>query len=153
MASRRSTCCTPTSRPLAAFFVFAIPAARQQQRLLAHPARSGSRRATLDVPRLVIVVLVLAGRDRRQCLCEQSARTAAGRFPYIGATVIGILLLLTPWRRPDWSVLPAAIKGSVFLLSLVLSASMMPVERLPRGFGRRPPSVSAWFRRCSTTSR
>jgi hypothetical protein len=54
-----------------------------------------------------------------------------GDFPYIGATVVGVLLLLTPWRRPDWSAVPEAAKGSVFLLSLVLSASMMPVEALP----------------------
>ena len=33
--------------------------------------------------------------------------------------------------RPDWSVVPAAVRGSVFLLSLVLAASMMPVEALP----------------------
>ena len=34
-------------------------------------------------------------------------------------------------RRPDWEVLPQALRSSVFLLSLVLIASMMPVERLP----------------------
>ena len=33
--------------------------------------------------------------------------------------------------RAGWHVLPAAIKGSVFLLALVLCASMMPVEELP----------------------
>ena len=51
--------------------------------------------------------------------------------PYIGATVIGVILLMTPWRRPDWKAVPAAAKGGVFLLSLVLLASMMPVDRLP----------------------
>jgi len=44
---------------------------------------------------------------------------------------MGVLLFLTPWRRPDWSVLPGAIKGTVFLLALVLAASMMPVHELP----------------------
>ena len=34
-------------------------------------------------------------------------------------------------RRPDWELLPEAAKGSVFLLALVLSASLMPVEALP----------------------
>jgi Na+/H+ antiporter NhaD/arsenite permease-like protein len=34
-------------------------------------------------------------------------------------------------RRPDWEVLPKTIKGSIFLLSLVLCASMVPVEELP----------------------
>ena len=34
-------------------------------------------------------------------------------------------------RRPDWEVLPRTLRSSIFLLSLVLIASMMPVERLP----------------------
>ena len=34
-------------------------------------------------------------------------------------------------RRPDWEVLPETAKGTLFLLSLVLCASMMPVEELP----------------------
>jgi Na+/H+ antiporter NhaD/arsenite permease-like protein len=42
------------------------------------------------------------------------------------AILFGALL-----RRPDWSQLPGAARGAVFLLSLVLCASMMPVERLP----------------------
>ena len=40
-------------------------------------------------------------------------------------------LVTAAFRRPDWAVLPAAITGAIFLLSLVLAASMMPVERLP----------------------
>src|SRR5206468_10801608 len=35
------------------------------------------------------------------------------------------------WRRPAWSLLPGAFKGSVFLLSLIVCASLMPVEKLP----------------------
>ena len=34
-------------------------------------------------------------------------------------------------RRPDWEILPQTLKGTIFLLSLVTSASMMPVEKLP----------------------
>jgi hypothetical protein len=41
------------------------------------------------------------------------------------------VLLSAPLRRPDWEVLPESFKGSIFLLSLVLSATMMPVEKLP----------------------
>ena len=33
-------------------------------------------------------------------------------------------------RKPTWTLLPRG-RGSLFLLSLVLSATMMPVERLP----------------------
>ena len=35
------------------------------------------------------------------------------------------------WRRLDWSVVPEAAKGAVFLLSLVACASLMPVDKLP----------------------
>jgi hypothetical protein len=52
-------------------------------------------------------------------------------FPFLGAAVWLALLLTTALRKPDWSLLPDAFKGSVFLLSLVLCASMMPVEKLP----------------------
>jgi Na+/H+ antiporter NhaD/arsenite permease-like protein len=36
-----------------------------------------------------------------------------------------------PLRQPAWGELPGAFKGSIFLLSLVLAASMMPVHKLP----------------------
>jgi hypothetical protein len=60
------------------------------------------------------------------------SREQSGAFPYIGATVIGVILLVTPWRRPDWKALPSAVTGSVFLLSLEVAASMMPVDELPK---------------------
>ncbi len=114
----------------AAFLVFAIPAARQQQRF-APIQRDASARIGVDVARLVIVALVLLGAIAANIYANNLAEDRTGHFPYIGATVAGLLLLLTPWRRPDWSALPKAIGGSVFLLALVLSASMIPVDRLP----------------------
>jgi hypothetical protein len=74
-----------------------------------------------------ILVSAIAANIRANRLPSEEA----GAFPYIGATVLGALLLLTPWRRPDWKVVPGAAKGSVFLLALVLLASMMPVAGLP----------------------
>jgi hypothetical protein len=53
------------------------------------------------------------------------------RVPAIGLAVWATLLLLAPSVRPDWSVLPSATRGGIFLISLVLSASMMPIEALP----------------------
>src|SRR5262249_12326948 len=41
------------------------------------------------------------------------------------------ILLGAPLRAPDWKVVPEAAKGSLFLLALILCASMMPVEELP----------------------
>ena len=41
------------------------------------------------------------------------------------------LLTAAPLRRPDWSVLPATLRGTIFLLAWCSRASMMPVEHLP----------------------
>jgi Na+/H+ antiporter NhaD/arsenite permease-like protein len=53
------------------------------------------------------------------------------QFELPAAGVWGAILLGGLLRKPDWKVLPAAATGACFLLSLVLSASMMPVETLP----------------------
>lgn len=50
-------------------------------------------------------------------------------FPAIGvwiAIFIGALITKTPWDE-----IPKSLKGTLFLLALVLSASMMPVNQLP----------------------
>jgi Na+/H+ antiporter NhaD/arsenite permease-like protein len=115
---------------VAAFFVFAIPAARVQQR---HSPieKNSSVSIHVDWTRLIIVVLILVSAITANIHANTLPPEQANAFPYIGATVIGVILLVTPWRRPDWKVVPAAVTGSLFLLSLVLSASMMPVEQLP----------------------
>ncbi|HET7809429.1 MAG TPA: hypothetical protein VFL16_02535 [Steroidobacteraceae bacterium] len=113
-----------------AFMVFAIPAARQQQRY-SPIQRDPQADIQVDGARLVVVALVLASAVAANVYANHLPDEQRETFPIIGATVIGVLLLLTPWRRPDWGVLPGAMKGSLFLLSLVLSASMMPVDRLP----------------------
>jgi Na+/H+ antiporter NhaD/arsenite permease-like protein len=113
-----------------AFMVFAIPAARRQHRL-APIQKDADPTVRVDWPRLLIVASILACAIAANVYANTLPEDRAGAFPYIGATVIGVLLLLTPWRRPDWSVLPAAIGGSLFLLCLVLAASLMPVDHLP----------------------
>ena len=55
----------------------------------------------------------------------------------IGAAVWVALLVSAPVRKPDWHLLPGALKGTIFLLCLVVCASMMPVEQLPPPLGRR----------------
>jgi len=55
----------------------------------------------------------------------------ADRFPAIGVAVWAAILLTVGVRRPDWEILPENLKGTIFLLSLVVIALMMPVEALP----------------------
>ena len=113
-----------------ALVVCGIPASLQQQRyspILKH----GLASERIDGPRVAIVVLILAAAIGVNVTTNVAFPEAASRFPFLGFAVWAVLLLTAGWRRPDWSVLPATLRGTVFLLSLVLTASMMPVERLP----------------------
>lgn len=115
---------------IVAFFVFAIPAARQQHRF-SPIVKDAAIGVAVDRARLVIVAAILAGAIAANIYANRLPPENSAAFPYIGATVIGVLLLFTPWRRPDWRAVPSAAKGAVFLLSLALCASMMPVDALP----------------------
>jgi Na+/H+ antiporter NhaD/arsenite permease-like protein len=55
----------------------------------------------------------------------------AERFPVLAAALWMVLFLAVFVRVPDWKILPDLSKSAVFLLALVLCASMMPVEKLP----------------------
>jgi len=113
-----------------ALFIFGIPAAIQQHRY--SPIRKGPPRGThVDWSRVVIVALILAAAIAANVAINTSYPALADRFPFIGAAVWAAILVGAPWRRPDWKVVPEAVKGSIFLLSLVLCASLMPVEKLP----------------------
>ncbi len=113
-----------------ALLVFGIPAAQQQQRHspIARAAASG---AVIDGARLAVVAFVLAVAIVVNLSVNLRYPALADRGPFLGAAVWAALAIAAPLRRPDWSVLPVTLRGTVFLLALVLSASLMPVERLP----------------------
>jgi Na+/H+ antiporter NhaD/arsenite permease-like protein len=74
----------------------------------------------IDWLKLLHVVLILAGAIISNILYD---------MPALGvwiAIVIGVLLRPVPWKE-----VPGALKGTIFLLCLVICASMMPVEELP----------------------
>jgi Na+/H+ antiporter NhaD/arsenite permease-like protein len=114
----------------AALFVFGIPAALQQNR---HSPiiKDAKVEGRVDWARVAIVLVILAAAIATNILINVHIPDTAGAFPFIGAAVWVVILVCTPWRRPDWGLLPEALKGSIFLLSLILCASMMPVEKLP----------------------
>mgnify|MGYP000978313044 CR=1 FL=1 len=114
----------------AAFLVFAVPAARAQQRH-APIRRDPPAGLAIDWARATVVVVILAAAIATNIYVNLRHAGLAERFPFLGAAVWLALLATAPWRRPAWAILPATAKGSVFLLSLVASASMMPVEQLP----------------------
>jgi Na+/H+ antiporter NhaD/arsenite permease-like protein len=113
-----------------AFVAFALPAARAQQRF-APITREPPAALTVDWPRIVAVAFILASAVATNVGINEMAPEFAGRFPFIGTAVALALVITAAWRRPDFRVLPGAVKGSLFLLCLVASASMMPVASLP----------------------
>ena len=113
-----------------ALFIFGIPAALTQHRY-SPISKDPPPGLHIDWNRVVIVALILAAAMAVNVLVNTRFAATADRFPYIGAAVWVVILLTAGWRRPDWGVVPGAVRGSIFLLSLVLIASLMPVEKLP----------------------
>ncbi len=113
-----------------ALFIFGIPAAIVQQRYSPILRRSHEH-THLDWTRVTIVLLILALAIGTNITVNTHFPQYADHFPFIGVAVWVAILISVVVRRPDWEVLPETLKGSFFLLSLVLCASMMPVEKLP----------------------
>jgi Na+/H+ antiporter NhaD/arsenite permease-like protein len=74
----------------------------------------------IDWTKILVVVLILAGAITTNVMLD---------FPAAG--VWAAILIGALFTKTDWNELPHALKGSIFLLSLVICASMMPVEELP----------------------
>jgi len=104
---------------LAAILFFGFFASRQQHQF--QPIiKNVVREIKIDWAKLLIVIFILIGAILTNIYLE---------FPAAGvwaAIFIGAFI-----RKANWKLLPNALTGSVFLLSLVLIASMMPVEKLP----------------------
>jgi Na+/H+ antiporter NhaD/arsenite permease-like protein len=104
---------------LAALLFFGWFAAHQQHKY--QPIqKDASINVKIDWVKLLVVSLILIGAIIANFLYD---------MPALGvwiAILIGVFLRPIPWKE-----VPGAIKGTIFLLSLVFCASMMPVEELP----------------------
>ena len=107
-----------------ALITFGVPLSIAQQRF--HPIVKDEIvshhhvGANVDYMKVVIVVLMLVGVITGNVLW---GLPAAGLW---------IAILASAWlRRPDWKSVPEAAINACFLIALVLSASLMPVEKLP----------------------
>jgi Na+/H+ antiporter NhaD/arsenite permease-like protein len=105
-------------------------AARQQQDYspIMKDAPPGIR---VDWVRFGIVMFILVVAIVANVGANLRFPEALDNFPVIGAAVWAAILVSAPLRRPDWSLLTPTLRGTIFLLSLVATASMMPVEKLP----------------------
>jgi Na+/H+ antiporter NhaD/arsenite permease-like protein len=102
-----------------ALIFFAWFASHQQDKYqrIQHDATADAK---IDWVKIFIVALILIGAIISNFLYD---------MPALGvwiAIVMGTLLRPIPWKE-----VPGAIKGTIFLLCLVMCASMMPVEELP----------------------
>ena len=112
------------------FLIYGIPAALQQHRyspILKHAPRG----LKIEWTRVFIVALILVVAILSNVIANMRFPAVLDIVPVIGLAVWIVILLTAPLRRPDWGVLPETFKGTIFLLALVTSASMMPVEKLP----------------------
>ena len=103
----------------AAFLFFAWFGAHQQDKYQ-RIQKDATTTATISWKRIFHVALILAGAIISNILYDMPALGV-----WIGI-ILGALLTPVPWKE-----VPGAIKGTIFLLSLVMCASMMPVEELP----------------------
>ena len=119
----------------AAFAVFGPLAAFAQHRLA--PAESHvAADLVIDWMRVTVVGFAL--------VCIIAANVATNLFfpgleeavPVLGIAIWVALLAAVVARRPDWSVVPGAATGALFLVALVALAALMPVAQLP--------AASAW---------
>src|SRR4029079_14256257 len=110
--------------------IFGVIAAKQQQAyspILKDPP-PGVR---VDWARVGIVAFILVVAIIANVTANLEFPDVLDHGPVIGLAVWAAILLSVPLRAPDWSLLPATFKGTIFLLSLVAAAAMMPVEKLP----------------------
>jgi Na+/H+ antiporter NhaD/arsenite permease-like protein len=113
-----------------ALVIFGIPAALQQHKY-SPITKDASEGVIIDYARVGIVVFILAAAIITNVIINSRYTHMSDAFPFIGVAVWLAIIIATPLRKPEWSLLPEAFKGSVFLLCLILCASMMPVEKLP----------------------
>ncbi|MBL8514889.1 MAG: citrate transporter [Betaproteobacteria bacterium] len=114
-----------------ALVIFGIPASIAQQKY-SPIIKNANVHTHIDWGRIGIVALILVLAIGTNVTVNLKFNHLADHFPFIGVAVWVAILITIPVRRHDWELVPEAAKGAVFLLSLVLCASMMPVEELHR---------------------
>jgi Na+/H+ antiporter NhaD/arsenite permease-like protein len=114
----------------AALLVFSIPAALVQQKYqpIQKAATTGLR---IDWLRVLVVMLILVTAIAANVTANIKFPALLDHIPVIGIGVWVAILATAILRRPDWAIVPASLKGTLFLLCLVTAASLMPVESLP----------------------
>jgi Na+/H+ antiporter NhaD/arsenite permease-like protein len=113
-----------------AMLIFAVPASLQQQRY--SPIKKEARKELrIDAGRVFIVAAILITALVVNIGANVKYPSLLDHVPLLGLSIWVVIFATAALRRPDWGVMPETFKGTIFLLSLVTAASMMPVEKLP----------------------
>ncbi len=86
---------------------------------------------SISVKHVAVVIIVLAAAIAANVGAHLFDAHILDTIPLIGLAVAAAILLTAPIARPDWSVVPRAARGAIFLIALVSAASLMPVKSLP----------------------
>jgi Na+/H+ antiporter NhaD/arsenite permease-like protein len=115
---------------LAGFLIYGIPASLQQHR---HSpiVKDAPRGLQIEWAHVGIVAAILIIAILSNVIANLRFPALLEVVPVIGLAVWVVILATAPLRRPDWEIMPETFKGTIFLLALVTSASLMPVEELP----------------------
>ena len=113
-----------------ALFVFGIFAAKQQH-AYSPIIKNAHQHTHVDLGRISVVAIMLFVALGTNFVINLTSPHLADSFPWIGVALWLSILATSLIRRHDWQLLPETLKGSLFLLFLVLCASLMPVEKLP----------------------
>lgn len=114
----------------AAFFIFAIPLSIIQQ---IHSPIQKHREGEfiVDWTRVGVVGFILVSAIAANVYANLYQPHLLELYPVIGIGVWSAIILASVIRLPNLGVAFSSIKGTLFLLSLVTCASLMPVEKLP----------------------
>ena len=113
-----------------AMLIFAVPASIQQQRY-SPIQKDAPKGLKIDPVRVFIVAAILIAALAANITANLKFPALLDVLPVLGIAVWAVILLTAGLRAPDWKVMPETFKGTIFLLALVTTASLMPVEKLP----------------------
>lgn len=115
----------------AAFLIFAVPLSIIQQ---VHSPIQKHREGDFKVDwmRVGVVGFILLTAVGANVSANLFAPHLLDLYPVIGIGVWAAIIVAAVIRSPNLGVAASSIKGTLFLLSLVTCASLMPVERLPQ---------------------
>jgi Na+/H+ antiporter NhaD/arsenite permease-like protein len=115
---------------VASILVFGIPAAVRQERFqpITKVVLEGTK---INWASLATVAFMLAAILLTNALGNGLYPDLDESVPALGLALWFAILLSALWARPDWKVVGPAVPGAVFLVALVASATLLPLNQLP----------------------